>query len=130
MKRSPLKRRTPLNRGGFLRRRKPKTIAGFGEIWREGLGGCVVCLAEGGACSGPVQAHHIIGRQTLRRRGLLFETLDVRNRLGVCEFRHEQHTTGYKPIPRDVLPASVFEFAEELGLEWYLDKHYNAEVAA
>ena len=137
MKRTALIRRTALTRGGWLRRRRPKPrpVVGpetFGEIWREGLGPCVVCPLEGGVCIGEVQGHHILSKQLLRRRGLFFEMLDHRNRLAVCEHRHEQHTTGYKPIPRAALPASVFEFAKELDLEWWLDKHYalSAGVAA
>lgn len=131
MKRSPITRRTALARvGNSLRRgRKAKhpAVVGpetFGELWREGMGSCVVCPLEGGFCIGEVQGHHVIPKQTLRRRGFFFEMLDHRNRLPVCEHRHEQHTTGYKPIPRAALPPSVYEFAKELDLEWYLDKHY------
>jgi hypothetical protein len=129
VKRTALIRRTPLARGGWLRRRPRPKHPGvgpetFAAIWREDLGPCVVCPLEGGFCIGEVQGHHILSKQLLRRRGLFFEMLDHRNRLPVCEYRHEQHTTGYKPIPRAALPESVFEFAKELDLEWYLDKHY------
>lgn len=118
-------RRTRLQRKPLWSRRKPKAAGVISsDIWRHGLGPCVVCPAEGGECSGPIQGHHIIPRQKLRHYGYLDFLLDRRNRLAVCEHRHEQHTTGYKPIPRRVLPASVFEFAEELGLDWYIDKHY------
>lgn len=115
----------------FSRRLKPAAVIAA-DIWREGLVCCEVCPYEGTACSGPIQGHHVIGRQKLKRLGLTDFLLDKRNRLGVCEYRHEQHTTGYKPIPRAVLPQAVFEFAEELGLTWYLEKHYvdRDEVAA
>lgn len=124
MKVTPLRRRAPLKRGGWIarqRRRRPEPGA---AAWRRGLGACVVCPAEGGVCAGRVQGHHVVARQTLRRLGLVAVLFDRRNRLSVCEHRHEQHTTGYKPIPQKVLPASVFEFALELDLIWYLDKHY------
>ena len=137
MKRSPLARRTPLQRGtaslrrtGWLkpsRKRRERTPA----EWTEDLGACVVCPLEGGTCSGPVQGHHAIGRQQLCRLGVDRRFLfDTRNRVPVCEFRHEQHTTGYKPIPRGALPASVFEFASELALDWWIDKHYAPSAVA
>jgi hypothetical protein len=83
-----------------------------------------------GICRGPVQGHHAIEKQALKRRGLHRHLDDLRNRVPVCEHRHEQHTTRAKPIPRDVLPASVFEFAKELGLSWWIDRHYTAATAA
>jgi hypothetical protein len=112
-----------------LRRRKPVGVI-VADIWREGLGPCAVCTVEGGSCRGPVQGHHIVSRQTLRRLGHLDFLLDKRNRLPVCEHRHEQHTTAYKPIPREALPVSVFEFAHELGLTWYLDRFYPSTDGA
>lgn len=137
-----------------LRRARPvRREPGAGLQWRAGLGPCVVCpqeaLAAGGTCScavepvsacmvhgicrGPVQGHHAIEKQALKRRGLHRFLDDTRNRVPVCEHRHEQHTTRFKPIPRWVLPASVFEFANELGLGWLIDRDYpvgRAEQAA
>lgn len=110
----------------FSRRRKPASVI-EADIWREGLTGCEVCENEGTACRGPIQGHHVVSKQKLKRLGHTDHLLDKRNRLGVCEHRHEQHTTGHKPIPRWALPASVFEFTEELGLTWYLDRYYPAE---
>lgn len=144
MKRSALNRRKPLRSAGWERevlarlKRKPprRHVAGDGDlVWRRDLGACIVCPAEGGVCAGPVQGHHAVGKQTLRRNGFAAFLDDVRNRVPTCEHRHEQHTTGYRLIPRAVLPASVFEFADELGLGWWLDKHYPAarcesEIAA
>lgn len=137
MKRTALTRKTrlrahkPLRRSVILRatrRRRPTEIVS--EIWRRDLGGCAVCAAEGGECRGPVQGHHAVSRQVLREHGLIAAMSDIRNRVPVCEHRHEQHTTGYRPIPRELLPASVFEFAEEVGLGWWLDRHYPARRAA
>jgi hypothetical protein len=129
VRRSALKRRVGLR----ARRLKPAGVIAA-DVWREGLGRCAVCEFEfefeGRPCRGGVQGHHIIAKQTLRRLGLAEFVMDKRNRLPVCEYRHEQHTTGFKPIPRALLPASVFEFAAELGLGWYLDRHYPLEQAA
>jgi hypothetical protein len=77
-----------------------------------------------------VQGHHAIGKQQLKRAGLRRFLWDRRNRVPVCEHRHEQHTTGYRPIERDLLPSSVFEFAAEIGLGWWLDRHYPVRRAA
>jgi hypothetical protein len=130
VKRSALRRRVGLRRTGWLRRRvKPASVIAA-DIWREGLGSCMVCRFEGVACRGPVQGHHIISRQTLRRLGFHEHLLDRRNRLAVCEHRHEQHTSGFRPIPRRLLPGSVFEFAAELGLGWWLDRYYPFAEAA
>jgi hypothetical protein len=144
VKRSPMKRKSSLQRThglrgseferrvmSNLRRARPKRRdPGAGLQWRMGLGPCIVCPAEGGTCAGQVQGHHAISRQALRRRGLHRYMDDLRNRVAVCEHRHEQHTTRCRPIPRELLPVSVFEFAKELGLSWYLDRFYPAAPSA
>lgn len=135
MRRSALKRKTrlrahkPLRRSAVLLpgRRAPQLVDS--TIWRRDLGPCVVCPAEGGVCSGMVQGHHAVAKSKLRQLGLTAACMDLRNRVSVCEHRHEQHTTGYRPIPRELLPASVFEFAAEHGLGWYVDKHYPAAAS-
>lgn len=133
MRRAPIQRKTRLKStrarkwtpGASLKLNPPKRRSEIVSlIWRRDLGPCVVCPFEGGTCRGPVQAHHIVGAHTLRKRGLNAHLMDLRNRLSVCEHRHEQHTNGYRPIPRELLTMQVFEFADELGLGWYLDKHY------
>lgn len=136
MKRTALKRRTRLRAHKPLKtsrirlrtRRRPQLVDS--AIWRRDLGPCVVCPGEGGQCRGPVQGHHAIAKSKLRQLGLIAACMDLRNRVPVCEHRHEQHTTGYRPIPRELLPASVFEFADELGLGWYVDRHYPERQAA
>lgn len=82
--------------------------------------------------------HHIIPQQTLNdwldeileplstdeRAAILW---DVRNGLHVSNRRHQRHHSGHEPIPRSALPAGVFEFADEFGFDWYLDRHYPKE---
>lgn len=104
--------------------------------------GCRVCQR----CSGPpedlvVRAHHVVRQQLVRRRvaelahtetltaaesaALLERWLwDVRNGLGVCEGAHRRHHSRRAPIGRWLLPAAVFEFADELGLGYVLDREY------
>lgn len=131
MKRSPLKRKTRLAAGAkqlrTTRRRNPIGDRERAErdAWVANLGACTICPAEGGECAGPVQGHHAIDKQALKRRGLHRYLWDLRNRVPVCRHRHEQHTTRVKPIPRELLPASVFEFASELALTWWVDRRYG-----
>lgn len=99
------------------------------DLWRRGMGACQVCPAEGGHCEGRVQGHHVVSKQALRRHGLHEHLWDVRNRLAVCARRHERHTTLSAPIAYGLLPSSAIEFAAELGLEWWLDRHYPREAA-
>lgn len=122
MKRSPLKRKTPLR----ARRRKPVGVI-VADIWRDGLHGerCVVCHTPRN-----LDGHHAIPRRVLLRLGFGDYIMDKRNRVPVCRHDHESHENRHRPLLRAELPASVFEFAAELGLEWYLDRHYPAEVAA
>lgn len=128
MKRSRIKRRTPLKRGGMLRRRRPKPVGVIvADIWREGWeeGRCVVCGTRRN-----LDAHHAVPRRALIRLGFADYVMDKRNRVWACRHDHESHENRHRPIRRCELPASVFEFAAELGLEWYIDRHYPVEVAA
>lgn len=89
------------------------------EVWRAGLGPCVRC---GSRLS--VDGHHVIPKRVLRRLGFHDRLLDTRNRLALCRRDHERHENRSEPVTRELLPASVFEFADELRLGWYLDRHY------
>ncbi len=97
------------------------------EAWRSNLGPCQVCPEEGGVCSGPVQPHHVTEARTLRKRGYHDHLYDTRNRLPVCEYRHEQHTSAYRRIPRRVVPPAAWEFARELDLEYLILRYYPEE---
>ncbi len=81
-----------------------------------------------------MQAHHVVPQQTLRDRARIIgvpapELLwDGRVGVAVSKRRHERHHSGHEPIRRDELPEQVFDFAEEYGLGWYLDRHYPKEA--
>jgi hypothetical protein len=123
-----MRRSQPRKGGNSLRRRRVKPVDKImAGIWREDIGACAVCPAEGVACRGPVQSHHLIAKGALKRRHLDEHLWDKRNRLAVCEWRHEQHTTRFKPIPRELLPPAVWEFAEELGLTYLIERAYPPE---
>lgn len=81
-----------------------------------------------------VVRHHVIPQQTLRNHADVRRVKpwilvwDPRVGIKVSKRRHERHHSGHEPIRRDELPARVFEFAEEMGLGWYLDRHYPKET--
>lgn len=122
MKRTRLERRSPLKRTGWLNRRRPKPAAVIvADIWREGLHmeRCVVC-----GTNGRLDGHHAVPRRVLLRLGFGDYIMDRRNRVPTCRHDHESHENRHRPIRRDELPASVFEFASELDLDWYIDRFY------
>jgi len=120
VKRSALKRKTPLR----TRRLKPAAVI-QADLWREGLGPCVVCGATRN-----IDGHHAVPRGSLVRHGKSEYVMDKRNRVPLCRFHHEQHHSRTVPLRRDLLPASVFEFAEEVELGWLLDRIYPVAVEA
>lgn len=78
-------------------------------------------------CVGPVQGHHVITQQSLRKRGLDDRLWDVRNGVGVCERAHARHTKAVQRIPYDRLPQAAIDFAVEAGLDWQLERYYPRE---
>lgn len=124
MKRTPLR---AIGKRGRERQRQSSMNRLLRELWRSGLGPCA--MGPNG-CDGHVDAHHIVKRQTLRTHGHQIEEWNLANRLPLCRAHHEAHHSGANPVPRILLPASVFEFADDLGLGWWVDRHYPESVAA
>jgi hypothetical protein len=75
-------------------------------------------------CSGPVEGHHLISRQSLRKRGLSYLDWDTRNGFAACQRAHRRHTGAVERIPYEKIPEAALEFAREAGLEWQLDRFY------
>ena len=79
-----------------------------------------------------VQGHHVLSQQVLRRHArrfgydVLVLLWDPRNGIPVCEPDHAAHTSAKRRIPLDVIPASAFEFADEIGLRWQVERDYPA----
>lgn len=124
-----IERKTPLPRGKRLRA-KPKPV----DEEARGLAGEWYRAVVPAQFRRTHQGHHVIPQQTLKNlfpkghdgRSLPQILWDPRNGMAVEERRHSRHTTAHERITRADLSASVFEFARELELEWYLDKHYPA----
>ena len=77
-----------------------------------------VCVVTGQRAH---QAHHAIPVQVLIREGLAEHAGDPRNGVPVTKRVHERHEQAVERILVACLPASVFEFAREHGIDWYLD---------
>ncbi len=86
-------------------------------------GGCII-HDDPADCDGPLQGHHVISQQHLRRDGHADVVWDVRIGVGICEAAHTDHTRGTRRIPRDRLPSPVVAFVHDLGLDWRLERYY------
>jgi hypothetical protein len=92
-----------------------------------------VCIVTGkpGSLDDPLQAHHVISKQRLRRtfqeRGQK-TPLDLLyhpdNGVPVLYSIHRRHTAKLETIPRECLPPDVWAFAEQLDLVWWLEAEY------
>ncbi len=76
-------------------------------------------------CRGPLQAHHVIRQQDLRKRGWHHLLWDPRNGVTLCRRAHEQHTSRFRPLPLFCLPERCVVFASELGMGDYLRRFYG-----
>ena len=128
MKRSgALKRSKGLARARWARswRRKPsqreRASAWRSAVMRASDGRCVVTGKNAGA------AHHVIPKHLLKKHDLHAHLWDARNGIAVTTRVHDRHHAGLELIPASCLPASVYEFAAEHGLIWFLEKHYATE---
>jgi len=81
-------------------------------------------------CDGPVQAAHLIPKQALRRRKFYEHVYDPRNGIGACYKAHRRSDAGIERFPAAYIPTGAWEFAEELGVDWMLERLYGERVAA
>lgn len=90
-------------------------------------------------CDGPVQKHHVVKQQTIKRqfpavsslapdevvrrrkRELAAALKDTRNLVSACKRHHDiLHSANGFSVAAERWPDSVREFAEELGVGWAL----------
>jgi hypothetical protein len=86
---------------------------------------CAVCGA-----AGAFDAHHVIAKQELAKRGLLDQLYDTRNALRLCTANrcHERYTGRTYHIPTEKLTADNICFMwDVLGVAGhnYLERHYT-----
>jgi hypothetical protein len=84
------------------------------------------CLAHADQrdCSGPLQAHHVLSQQQLRKRGFPERLWDPANGMTVCEGAHSRHTLAVERLTIAAVPARCIRFARELDLEHLLERFY------
>lgn len=98
---------------------------------------CIFAFRVGERCGGAVQHHHLIPQQTLKSR---FKTLvangtdppstlpkilkDERNLAPLCWDHHQRIENKRLQIPKAFLPEELEEFANSLGLVWYVERYY------
>lgn len=71
-----------------------------------------------------IQAHHILPQHKLKQHNQHDHLWDERNGLGLCAYHHPRHTNWRQRVPRELIPAAAYEFAEEVKLAWLLDLEY------
>lgn len=82
--------------------------------------------------------HHWLDQQTIKREypnghdGVSLTALlaDDRNLVHMRQWHHMQLENRRLHIPRWMVPPEAVQFAEELGLDWRLDRLYPYRVAA
>lgn len=103
--------------------------------WRAAAirGGCAMCHAfplsgDELATLAPqirkIEGHHLLPQRDLKRHGYADRLWDERNGMGLCELHHHRHERYVQRVPRDLLSESAYEFADELGLGWLIDREY------
>jgi hypothetical protein len=87
---------------------------------------------DAGPCDGQLVRAHLIKEQTLRREAPDADPKDPRVWVPACggPMGNAGHQAmykpdGFRPVPRDVLPLELEEFAAEYGLGWYLARIYG-----
>lgn len=71
------------------------------------------------------EVHHVIEKELLRTAGFIEDRWNPDNGIAVTETEHGNHTSRFRTIPYDALPACAIEFAEKRGFAAYLKKHYS-----
>jgi hypothetical protein len=75
-------------------------------------------------CDGPLQAMHVVPKQTLKRRGLRHLLWDPVNGIAGCYRIHRRHDLKVELIPRSLLPARCLEWARTHHVVDALERHW------
>lgn len=133
--RQPLTRREELKRAGAkAKAARSGKASSEGPLspaaWRAAVfaasgGRCIVTGARAkDAEDRRFHAHHAVAQDVLRQRRLHDRLWDARNGVWLAAAVHmaHEHAGGESRVPRELLPASVWEFARELdaldGTSW------------
>lgn len=75
-------------------------------------------------CDGPMQAMHVVPKQTLKRRGLEHLLWEIANGVNGCKRAHTRHDGKVDLIPRTWLPFEAFQFARRHSLVDAVHRHW------
>jgi 5-methylcytosine-specific restriction endonuclease McrA len=128
LKRSELKRKTPLKPGKVKLRRKPlrtpkQAMLGKREpipkqvrkrVMARDRGLCVACRRRKAE-----DIHHVLPV----RQWPELTTVEA-NMVGCCRPCHANHEAAFARIPLDRLPRETFKLAQGIGAGWYIDRNY------
>lgn len=125
---SPLDGCLPMPKPEKPRKAQPKRRKGR-DTDASGMFKLVVCaddcLVESqGGCEPPLDAAHVVPAQTLRKLGLDHLVYDPLNGIALCRRHHTRHDGCVEKIPRHVLPARCFAWADAHGLTEALERHW------
>lgn len=107
-------------------------------VWASAAGRCTVTRTRAADVDDRrFHAHHAVPKDELRARGLHAHVWDPRNGvwlLADVHMRHEFPGVNAQRVPREVLPASVWQFAEEMdatdGTSWATEMVRRTHPAA
>lgn len=85
---------------------------------------CIALEIPGHVCEGPLQAMHVVPKQTLKRRNLGHLVWDPVNGVPGCYRAHRRHDNKVEQIPRELLPESAIRWAEAHGVLDALERHW------
>jgi hypothetical protein len=129
VKRSAMPPRTkPMKRG---RKKVYGNVEERAQFKRDVLerehGRCRGKLYSAKPCDGPIQAHHVVSQQTLKRRGLETRLWWSDNGIALCRRHHDRHTLATERVPYDCLPTVSVLFAISTHTEDELDRLYGED---
>ena len=79
-------------------------------------------------CEMPVQAAHIIPKQSLKRHGHGDKVWDTRNGLGACYRAHRRSDAALERFPAHLLDDDFWRFADEVGLRYLAERLYHVNT--
>lgn len=74
-----------------------------------------------------LEVHHLIPKRLLKVEGHADRLWDRENGMVVCRTCHGRHENAFARIPATRIPHEGWTFAQELGLDWYLERIYGAQ---
>jgi hypothetical protein len=83
-------------------------------------------LSRYGDCDSIIELHHVIPKQRLKQRLRISRgdpiLLDPRNLIPLCRRHHHLVTIGFIKVPVWAVDRDVWDFADEHGLRWSLER--------